>query len=191
MAPILPTHAPSAPARTYTPGAPSEAWKFIGYASLFGGYNLHSTYLYSWCPSIRESVTQHSSGSESTDEQGVRRSNGVTTYSPYASSGQTNYSPTAPPVSNGNTYAPPLATGTNSSAQRYSPPTGMVSHSTHAVYNLPEAAGNASASTGNPTLTPSGSQSVLHQVNTARTGMTGINKHRSLQVRWPYIQIRA
>jgi hypothetical protein len=53
----------------------------------------------------------------------------------------------------------------------------MVSHSTHAVYNLPEAAGNASASTGNPTLTPSGSQSVLHQVNTARTGMTGINKH--------------
>ncbi len=46
---------------------------------------------------------------------------------------------------------------------------------THAVYSIPAPATGGKFGTGPSTLTPAGSQSVLHQVNTARGGLGGVN----------------
>ncbi|MFY9855880.1 MAG: hypothetical protein WAK26_18580 [Terracidiphilus sp.] len=118
----------------------------------------------------------HPSGSTSVSGEGVRTSNGVTTYTPHAPTGAS-YTPAAPPTSHANTFTPAAPpAGENSYAPRNLSPTSVSSEATHAVYNVPASATIGKPGAGNSTLGPVGSQSVLHQVNTARTGMTGINK---------------
>jgi hypothetical protein len=46
---------------------------------------------------------------------------------------------------------------------------------THAVYSIPSSSPSGRPGAGPSTLSPSGSQSVLHQVNTARGGLNGVN----------------
>jgi hypothetical protein len=173
---------PSAPVRTYTPGvAPSG--NTSSPRSSPGG-TTYTPHVYT--PS--SSATSHPSGSTIVSGEPVRNANGVTTYTPHASTG-TSYTPAAPATTHGNSYTPaappathgnsytPAAPGGNSFTPHNNSPAGA-SGSTHAVYSVP---GSAGATAGKPgagssTLGPAGSQSVLHQVNTARTGMTGINK---------------
>jgi len=50
-----------------------------------------------------------------------------------------------------------------------------VAGGTHAVYSIPAPATGGKFGAGPSTLTPAGSQSVLHQVNTARGGLGGVN----------------
>jgi hypothetical protein len=51
--------------------------------------------------------------------------------------------------------------------------------SAHAVYNMPASSAGGRPGAGNSTLSPAGSQSVLHQVNSARGGLSGVN-HRPI-----------
>jgi len=117
----------------------------------------------------------------------------VNTYTPGAPAAThgSSYAPAAPgggastPFASpgGNSYAPhssaaPTAAGGNSFTPHSNSPAGAFGGATHTVYNVP---GSTGATAGKPgagssTLGQAGSQSVLHQVNTARTGMTGINK---------------
>ncbi len=92
----------------------------------------------------------------------MRNENGVTTYTPHASSGGTTYTPGNPTSAGGNTFTP----RNNSS--------GSVAHGTHTVYSIPSSPSGSHGS-GPSTLSPAGSQSVLHQVNTARGGLGGVN----------------
>jgi hypothetical protein len=102
-----------------------------------------------------------------------------------------NYTPAAPSggasnpaASTGsNTYVPhgsaaPYAAGGNT-FNTHNNSTAGATGSTHAVYSVPgsSGAGAGKPDAGNSTLTAAGSQSVLHQVNTARGGMTGVNQH--------------
>jgi hypothetical protein len=48
---------------------------------------------------------------------------------------------------------------------------------THSVYSVPGTSSAGKPGAGPSSLSASGSQSVLHQVNTARTGMSGVNQH--------------
>ena len=50
---------------------------------------------------------------------------------------------------------------------------------THAVYSIPSSSPSPRSGAGPTTLSPSGSQSVLHQVNTARGSLSGVN-HRPI-----------
>jgi len=81
-------------------------------------------------------------------DRGVKSEDGATTYTPHAAI---------------SSYSPMSATNRTSG--------GM-----HAAYSVPATATAPRDASGNSMLTASGSQSVLHQVNTARSGMTGMNK---------------
>jgi len=110
------------------------------------------------------SATTHPSGNTSVSGEGVRISNGVTTYTPHASTGTSN-TPAGSPATHANTYTP-----------RDFSPTSASGGATHAVYSVPAASTAGTPGAGSSTLGAPGSQSVLHQVNTARAGLTGINK---------------
>lgn len=192
---------PSSPVHSYTPGAPSA-----GYSSNPRPSSGGTTYTpHTYTPGSSAgggSAASHGYGNTSVSGEGVRNSNGVTTYTPHASGGSS-YAPAVPPVSHANTYAPsspPVAHGntyTPSSpsvahGNSYSPgaPTAAGSayapHSlsaavaargeVHPVYHLPASATAGRAGSGGSSLTPVGSQSVLRQVNGARSGLTGLNK---------------
>ena len=183
---------PSAPAHSYTPGAPSGRSTPSPQSSSGSGVTTYTPHVYT--PGVYpkgEPGAPHSSGGTTVSGEGVRNSNGVTTYSPHTSTGtsytpttptapRTNtYTPAAPAATRGNSYTPatPATVGGNTYAPRNSSPRTTAGSGTHAVYNVPESAGAGKPGSGNSTLTAAGSQSVLHQVNTARTGMNGINKH--------------
>ena len=159
---------PSAPVRSYTPGAPSGRSTPSPQSSSGSGVTTYTPHVYT--PGVYpkgESGAPHSSGGTTVSGEGVRNSNGVTTYTPHTSTGSSNtYTPAAPAATRGNSYAP-----------RNSSPGTTGGSGTHIVYNVTNSAGAGKPGSGNSTLTAAGSQSVLHQVNTARTGMTGINKN--------------
>lgn len=188
---------PSAPTHTYTPGVYPNGGTSSPNNSQGG--TTYTPHVYT--PGA--SAPTHPSGSTGVSGEGVRTNNGVTTYTPHASTGTSyapaappaphvnTYTPAAPPAIHGNTYTPaaPVATHGNSNAPAAPPAVGGNSYAprnlspssgsggaTHAVYSVPATAGAGAPHAGNSTLGPAGSQSVLHQVNTARTGMTGINK---------------
>jgi hypothetical protein len=106
----------------------------------------------------------------------VRSNNGVTTYTPHASSGSTSYTPATSPSTHVNTYTPgnPASAGGNTFTPRNNSPGTVAGSGTHAVYNIPSSP-SGKPGAGPSTLSPSGSQSVLHQVNTARGGLSGVN----------------
>ena len=126
--------------------------------------------------------------------------NGVTTYTPHASSGGTTFTPGTPPATHVNTFTPggPPATHVNtytpggpasaggSTFTPHNPSPGMaagggthIGGGTHAVYNIPSSSTSPRPGASGSTLTQAGSQSVLHQVNTARGGLGGVN-HRPI-----------
>jgi hypothetical protein len=86
--------------------------------------------------------------------------------------------PAAPAAAVGNSHTPaaPAAVGGNTNSPRNSSPGSAAGGGTHAVYSVPASSTVGKTGSGNSTLSAAGSQSVLHQVNTARSGLTGINK---------------
>ena len=120
----------------------------------------------------------HSTGSSTVSGEGVKNSNGSTTYTPHASSG-TSYTPASPTASGGTSYTPtaPAATGGTSYAPRSSSPGSASVSNAHVVYSVPGSATAGKPASGGSTLTAAGSQSVLHQVNTERSSLSGVNKH--------------
>jgi hypothetical protein len=126
----------------------------------------------------------------------MRSNTGVTTYTPHSSSGSTSYNPGAPSASHVNTFTPggpaathvntytpgaPSSAGGNTFTPHNNSPsivTGGGSHiggGNHAVYSIPGASPSGRPGAGPSSLSPAGSQSVLHQVNTARGGLGGVN----------------
>ncbi len=97
----------------------------------------------------------------------VRTSNGVTTYTPRPSTGA-NYTPSARPAPASNSFTPRTPSPS-------SPAVASV-HTSHPVYSIPAPATGGRSGAENSKLTAEGSQSVLHQVNTARGGLTGVNQ---------------
>jgi len=96
----------------------------------------------------------------------VKSANGVTTYTPHAATGSS---------------ATPAATRVGgSTSASYVPRSSSAGIATsagaHTVYSIPAAAAGSKTASGASTLTTAGSQSVLHQVNSARAGLTGVNK---------------
>jgi hypothetical protein len=172
--------APSRPAsssqvHSYTPGAPSGGNTLGPHPS--SGSTVYTPHTYT--PGV--STTSHPSSSTSVSGADVRNYNGVTTYTPHASSGGTSYTPATPPVTHVNTYTPPApasAGGSTFTPHNYSPGTAA-GGGAHAVYSIPASSPSGRPGTSGSTLSSSGSQSVLHQVNTARNGLNGVN-HRPI-----------
>lgn len=118
----------------------------------------------------------------------MRNNNGVTTYTPHAPTGGTSYTPSNTPSTHVNTFTPgnPASAG-GSNFTPHNPSSGMASGggshiasgNTHAVYSIPGSSPSPRPGAGPSTLSPTGSQSVLHQVNTARGGLSGVN-HRPI-----------
>ncbi|MGD0682976.1 MAG: hypothetical protein ABR990_13115, partial [Terracidiphilus sp.] len=189
-APSAPAYhpSPSAPVHSYTPGAPSGGNTPGPHSS--PGATTYTPHTYT--PGA--SSTSHISGSTSVSGGGVTHNNGVTTYTPHASSGgssstpstasashATTYTPAAAPATHVSTYTPgnPSAAGGNTLTPRNNSPGTGAGTGTHAVYSVPASSSSARPGAGPSTLSPAGSQSVLHQVNTARGGLNGVN-HRPI-----------
>ena len=173
-APSSPSYhpAPSAPVHSYTPGAPSGGNTTSPHTS--SGVTTYTPHTYT--PGA--SSASHPSGSTSVSGGGVTNNNGVTTYTPHASSGSTSYTPSAPPATHVNTYtpgAPASAGGSTFTPHNNSPINSAGGGGTHAVYSIPASGHSGGPGAGPSTLTPAGSQSVLHQLNTARGGLGGVN----------------
>jgi len=175
----------SAPARSYTPGVPSGGT--TSNPSSSSGATTYTPHTFTPGSSAGSSpAVSHPSGSTTVSGEGVRGASGATTYTPHAATGSS-YAPAAPSsthtpaapaaATHGNTYTPasPAAAGGNTYAPRNSSQGGATGGSAHAVYNVPGSATAEKPGSGGSTLTAAGSQSVLHQVNTARTGLNGIN----------------
>ena len=181
--------APAPPPKTYTPGANS------GGASR-GSVNTPSAGT-TYKPGANSGAA--SRGSANTPSSG-------TTYTPHSSSsagssGATVYTPKSgarepsPPshssgegVSQPNgvvTYTPHSSGGSGNASAGMQPPTPLsvpgkpaVSQpATRTVYSVPSTAVASTTGKGNAVLTASGSSTVVHEVNSARAGLTGINRH--------------
>jgi len=124
----------------------------------------------------------------------VKSANGVTVYTPHSSSGGTSYTPATIPATHANSYTPatppaehintstppsPTVAGGNSITPRNNSPVTATGGGTHAVYSVPAPSTGGKPGVSASSLTPAGSQSVLHQVNTARGGLSGVN-HRPI-----------
>jgi len=185
---------------SYTPGAPSGGYTPGSRPS--SGATTYTPHVYT--PGA--SAASHPSGSTSVSGEGVRNANGVTTYTPHAPSSSASYTPAAPAAPHTNTYTPatppaehstytpatpaaphvnpstpPAPTVASGSSLNPRPPSPVTAAGggTHAVYSMPAPATGGKFGTGPSALSPAGSQSVLHQVNTARSGLNGVN-HRPI-----------
>src|SRR5271157_98392 len=173
--PSTPTYhpAPSTPVHSYTPGTPSSGNTSTPHPSTgVTTYTLHTN-----TPGASSSTT----GSTSVSGGVVRSNNGVTTYPPHAPSGNTSSTPSTSSSTHVNTYTPgsPATAGSNSYTPRNNSPGSVTGSGTHAVYSVPASSLSPKPGAGPTTLPQSGSQSVLHQVNTARGSLNGVN-HRPI-----------
>ena len=149
----------------YTPGSPNAGGAGAAHSS--GGATVYTPH----ASTAGTTYTPHTTGTgsatagrDASGTEGVRSANGVTTYTPHASTGSS-ATPEATRSGGGASYVP------------RSPSTSIAtSAGTHTVYSLPAASAAGKIATGASTLTTAGSQSVLHQVNSARAGLTGVNK---------------
>ena len=183
---------PSAPVHSYTPGAPSGGNTSASRPS--SGATTYTPHVYT--PGA--SSASHTSGTASVGGESVRSANGVTTYTPHASTGGTSYSPSSPAAPHANTYTPattpatppaghintttppaPTVAGGSSLTPHPPSPVSPTGGSTHAVYSMPAPATGGKFGADSSRLSPASSQSVLHQVNTARGGLSGVN-HRPI-----------
>ena len=166
---------PSTPVHSYTPGSPSGSHTTGTHTST--GATVYTPHTYT--PGA--STASHPSGSTSVSGAEVRSANGVTTYTPHASTGSSSYNPSTPPSEHINSSTPPspTITGGSSFTPRNNSPVSEAGRGTHAVYSIPAPATGGKPGVSGSTLTPAGSQSVLHQVNTARGGLSGVN-HRPI-----------
>ncbi|MGA7410158.1 MAG: hypothetical protein WBW33_06710 [Bryobacteraceae bacterium] len=151
---------------TYTPGHSSTS----GYSGSSGTKSSGGTTTY----------TPHAAGSSSsTGGSGssgapAKSADGVTTYRPNSGTSSTGYSGTST-KSLGGAIADPLrsdASGNGGAYKTYKTTSAPV----HPVYAAPTTASIASkTASGSMLLNHTGSQTTLHQINTARAGMPGIN----------------
>ncbi len=150
-----PGTSPSAPVRTYTPGrkpineAPTSSSSGVTTFTPHAGGSGSS-----W-------TSSHSGGGTT---EGVT-SNGVTTFTPHASS--ESYTPMAGGTAG--TYSGAKISSVSATGVGAKPSTGP-------VYSVPSTAVASKTSNGNSVLTPAGSTRVVHDVNSARAGLSGINQ---------------
>jgi hypothetical protein len=155
--------------KTYTPGANHATTTTAPAPSSSGTV---------YVPHASGSAAGHTSASSGTTYT-PNRGNAAETSRPAASSEGNRVS-----VSNGVTTYTPHAGGSNtasSGAGRPAAPTSSFSAGKSAtparqIYSVPSSAVASTTGKGNSMLTTSGSTSVVHQVNSARAGLTGINR---------------